>query len=572
MIPRAKLSVMFSALWKSRIVHKVFNCPSKVVYLRSPFTSGTTLKETPFVDVIQSDFILSNLTLEKIGLEPYPNNELKSLEKADVFKLSKGENAIEAIRVRHPLVPGEVNPTEIYVRSFYDDLFKVIWKEGRAVLIGNPGVSKSWFQWYVMWRLVNHKNFGHENGKSESVKVIVRQTGNDVVHFYFPFHDKVFATSAHSINVRAIVASMLRFMDPDNSLYLFEPVESLTEPVYYSNFAIRTIATCSPNPVRYKEFCKNGAVKLYMPCWTLEELKSLGSYIYKDDKMINTIEDGYNRFGGIIRYVLPKSEAFLRTVMKAQDTAIDRTKAVDIFAPYANIEKMDDGGTNISHFILQYDVLKQPGNKYNFHTFKMKIASEYVKFRLNWSDLTTQNLHTCILNLQSMLHFGRPKEPLLFQIVIYNALVKNMFQWEVFNNRKWVSHRWELSKNMKIKAENIKLEQLEPDVLYYSESHNFPAVDMFFVKEREVDKKMVFGIQVTFAKEHRITKGAYEQLYKLFELDPQVDAMTIYIVSSSENAESYAKKETSSFYQQVRSIEPLPKLDFVAVKTDFELS
>ena len=138
-----------------------------------------------------------------------------------------------------------------------------------------------------MWRLVNHTNFGHENGKSESVKVIVWQERSDMVYFYFPFHDKVFTSD----DVRALVASMLKFMDPDNSLYLFEPVESLTEPVYYPNRAIRTIATCSPNPVRYKEFCKNGAVKFYMPCWTLEELKSLGSYIYKNDKMINTIED-----------------------------------------------------------------------------------------------------------------------------------------------------------------------------------------------------------------------------------------------------------------------------------------
>lgn len=66
---------------------------------------------------------------------------------------------------------------------------------------------------------------------------------------------------------------------------------------------------------------------------------------------------------------------------------------------------------------------------------------------------------------------------------------------------------------MKIKAENIKLEQQEPDVLYYSELHNFPAVDMFFVKEGEVDKKRVFGIQVIFAKEHKIAKTAYDQLY-----------------------------------------------------------
>ena len=84
----------------------------------------------------------------------------------------------------------------------------------------------------------------------------------------------------------------------------------------------------------------------------------------------------------------------------------------------------------------------------------------------------------------------------------------------------------------------------------------------------------MFGIQVTFSKEHRIAKTAYEQLYKLFELDPQVDAMTIYIniVSSSENAESYAKNGTRSFYEKARSTEPLPKLGFAAMKTDFELS
>ena len=82
----------------------------------------------------------------------------------------------------------------------------------------------------------------------------------------------------------------------------------------------------------------------------------------------------------------------------------------------------------------------------------------------------------------------------------------------------------------------------------------------------------MFGIQVTFSKEHRIAKTAYKQLYKLFELDPQVDAMTIYIVSSSENAESYAKKGTRSFYEKARSTEPLQKLGFAAVKTDFALS
>lgn len=92
--------------------------------------------------------------------------------------------------------------------------------------------------------------------------------------------DKVF-TNCANYNVRALIAAMQKFMDPDNSLYLFEPCESLTEPVYYLNQAIRMIATCSPNPMHYKEFCKNGAAKFYMPCWILEELKSLGSIFIK---------------------------------------------------------------------------------------------------------------------------------------------------------------------------------------------------------------------------------------------------------------------------------------------------
>ena len=42
--------------------------------------------------------------------------------------------------------------------------------------------------------------------------------------------------------------------------------------------------------------------------------------------------------------------------MTTQDTVISRTRAVDVFAPHANIEKTNDTKENISHFILQYVV------------------------------------------------------------------------------------------------------------------------------------------------------------------------------------------------------------------------
>ena len=76
--------------------------------------------------------------------------------------------------------------------------------------------------------------------------------------------------------------------------------------------------------VRYKEFCKNGAIKYCMPCWTLQELKSIGSYIAnhelkdKDFMHPQAIEERYKRFGGIIQYVIPKSKLFLEDFLDAR--------------------------------------------------------------------------------------------------------------------------------------------------------------------------------------------------------------------------------------------------------------
>ena len=82
---------------------------------------------------------------------------------------------------------------------------------------------------------------------------------------------------------------------------------------------------------------------------------SVDSYIAKRNPEIkdimypSDIQENYKRFGGIIRYVIPKSKKFLSNVMAAQDSVLKRTKTVDAFAPFANIEKITE---KISHFIL----------------------------------------------------------------------------------------------------------------------------------------------------------------------------------------------------------------------------
>ena len=94
---------------------------------------------------------------------------------------------------------------------------------------------------------------------------------------------------------------------------------------------IRTIATCSPDTVRYKECCKNGALKYYMSCWTLAELKTVGNHIAENNPSLKefmspqAIEERYKRFGGIMRYVISNSKDADKSWRIAQDEAIKKT-------------------------------------------------------------------------------------------------------------------------------------------------------------------------------------------------------------------------------------------------------
>ena len=175
--------------------------------------------------------------------------------------------------------------------------------------------------------------------------------------------------------------SILRMLHRCATLYLYEPQDKLEEPFYAASRArpVQIIATCSPDERRYKEFKKSGAMKFYIPCWTLNELQAVGAYMdskYHEKLEVDfspeAISDRFKRFGGIFRYILPCSRSSLLQAERDQLAVLSHTTLMDAYAPYGNIEKTDDRNTNISHFILQYNI--QYGHqheKYDFTRFTM---------------------------------------------------------------------------------------------------------------------------------------------------------------------------------------------------------
>ena len=78
------------------------------------------------------------------------------------------------------------------------------------------------------------------------------------MNFYFLSQEKVFESSYNCL----LSSSLLCYLNPDTFVYLFEPSSSLTEPAFDLNPANRMYSTCSPNQVRYKEFCKSGPINI----------------------------------------------------------------------------------------------------------------------------------------------------------------------------------------------------------------------------------------------------------------------------------------------------------------------
>ena len=87
--------------------------------------------------------------------DSYKTSVLKGLKTAKMFDVGGEDGStVKGFDLNFSLDNNAVTQT-VYVRSFYDILLKTMWSTPCAVLIGNPGVSKSWFQWYVIHCLVN---------------------------------------------------------------------------------------------------------------------------------------------------------------------------------------------------------------------------------------------------------------------------------------------------------------------------------------------------------------------------------------------------------------------------------
>uniref|UniRef100_A0A6B2L3H8 Uncharacterized protein n=1 Tax=Arcella intermedia TaxID=1963864 RepID=A0A6B2L3H8_9EUKA len=189
------------------------------------------------------------------------------------------------------------------MRSSYLKIFSKMEEEislrnTRFLILGNPGIGKSCFLFYLMEVLI----------RFQLAKTIVLYRKSDLGRIYC-YSDRQLRTVSLS--------------DPYLAIYLSHPktwylVDSIPDPGKVNAITVNVASTRLDN---YREFKKYpNVVTFYMPVWNLLEIDIAATQCFDPPLSLHTVSERFADFGGI-----PRTLFSVDDVSQLLDTAIART-------------------------------------------------------------------------------------------------------------------------------------------------------------------------------------------------------------------------------------------------------
>ena len=249
------------------------------------------------------------------------------------------------------------------------------------------------------------------------------------------------------------------------------------------------LATCPPGVLRYKEFCKNGATKLYMPLYSEAELLTIGQHmrqqpdfpadmieLYSDE----SIRDRYAEYGGIIRHVLPQNQVYL------EQLAFEKVRAMgDIdwrkHLASPNIEK-----DSISDLVVQYKIDAPHFGELGFAFVNRNVESQA---RAYLENLNVRDMLFVLRNMRSMNALKFPSraifEDLVARYVVEGAtpLFRRALRASSRDDTRFAPQLAAL-----VETEVVSFDDMKMRTLYKPKMENFSFVDFYFKDRIEEDK------------------------------------------------------------------------------------
>jgi hypothetical protein len=492
----------------------------------------------------------------------------------DIEYLDEFDQRLDVIKLPKPIPHVRFNelPDYLFVRPDEYALFISLTNEGKSsILIGNPDISKSWFQFkYILFCYrqdlfdklwCRHSNLQlaekepnnasnaatgidsitfSQHNPIDRIKpgalpnfIIRTEGGSQSFLFFVGFH--------HDCDVQVIrhdPIDMMWFSDR-NSTILWEPGSS-NSPIRYMGIEAKIIATVSPKRDIFHSF-SNIAQCFYMPCPSVIHLRLMGKimnaagtdrYLLDDD-----IIERVNEYGPFIRAVLlwqPHALLVNKTLaeneiqkfcsgLKASDLLVQALESpLHIFESHGEV--LSGFSFRLARFVVSR-LAKGSLLPYQECTYAPSCKNISNKLQMAILNLPIVDVQKYLVKYDKgmITGFGEWISALLERIFMFHAVSENGLRWKY---RRMIikeanqatpelkSNNWDrltISLNGQINRDQVLFREMKKEVLFYPDNARFPLVDAYWKDEED---GYLNCVQATKSLKHAKTVQNYEGFMK----------------------------------------------------------
>ena len=208
---------------------------------------------------------------DSLGDEDFENNNLSDNEECESEKFLLKKSIPVEFKTRYS---ERSIPDRIYIRKCYEELYdlstEIMLNSSCTILFtGVPGIGKSMFMIYFLWR--------HQNDNRFTDKRFAFEIKSGVYNYYEPTNNNL----ANEYLCAKEVGSPSFHLD---DILVVADIFDSTPPLHHAKW---TLIFSSSNPSRYKQFMNtNDSYEFLVPTWSEQELSVVNP----------NVEEWYDRF------------------------------------------------------------------------------------------------------------------------------------------------------------------------------------------------------------------------------------------------------------------------------------
>jgi hypothetical protein len=443
---------------------------------------------------------------------------------------------------------------ELYIQEQYNELFGIVLNDyfqksvTNFIITGNPGIGKSFFGLYVMYRLVlMNQLFMYEETVN---RIVLYFPGNQIT---MDRRQAKFLTDKFGSEI-VYLADLSQREEPDSTLlYKFGMV-----------FA-------SPNPLRYQNFNKlSDTQKYYMKIATASMILEMAALLSDCTRDINLINEQMDIYGPIPRFVLERGKAS-EGIVPLQDAIDSKGSSVFQLLSARTRQKDDDQSHILIHLNTTNYVnhFEKPASSVVVELLIEHHRSELSKaFLLFMQDPSTvlKGFAGYVFDVLGPVVYLPGKT---HKILPLTSGVRKYGEVETKSNNTDSPFLIEVTKTKRLHpgwdAVGHGTEKFEENVVYWQPSRMTESIDCFSIHGR----KLIL-YQLTVSKEHFVNGNSLELIVTVvarltqMERVPHLVFVTVSPSSTERISDIQALKESKLNYS---SIDKIPEnIRFLATK------